>query len=137
MSNIISLMDQLIDDNFQPLNFRVSPKFISNPAVNVTEHKDKYEVSVAIPGIDSDKVKIEIRENILNFSYQHEEAKEDKESEVLRQEYSHFTFSRSIAMPKDIDTNSVKASSKKGILYITINKIPQSQPKVIKIEKHD
>jgi HSP20 family protein len=137
MSNIITLMDQLLDDSFRPLSVRGITKSSLNPALNVSEFKDHYKVSAAIPGIDSDKVKVELRENILNISYEHQDNKQDKDEEVLREEYSYYSFSRSVSLPKDIDQSSIKASSKKGMLYITINKIPESAPKVIQIEKHD
>jgi len=130
-------MDQLLDDSFHPFNVYGKRKSNYSPALNVAEYKDSYKVSVAIPGIDSDKVKVEIRDNILNISYQHEDTKKDQEEEILREEYSYFSFSRSVALPKDVDQSSVKASSKKGMLYITINKIPESKPTIIQIEKHD
>ncbi len=138
-NNLLTLMDQFFDDAIRPIGPVLSRSFGSIPAINVVEHKDRFDISLTIPGIDANKVKVELHEKVLNISYDHEEETEDKnkKGEILRQEYSYFSFSRSLALPKNVDESTISAKASKGILNITVKKLPESQPKTveIKIEK--
>ena len=133
-SNLLTLMDQFFDD-VRPLGHTISRSFSTTPALNVKEYKDRYEISLTIAGVELAKVKIELREKLLNINYIHEEEKAESEDvDILRQEYAHYSFSRSVALPKNIDENSIKAKSKNGILTIIIHKTPEAQPKNVNIE---
>jgi HSP20 family protein len=90
---------------------------------------------LSIPGLDPSKVKIELQDHTLTVSYTHEkEDKEKKKGKVIRQEYSHYSFTRSVMLPKNVDAESVTASSQKGILFIEVKKLPETKPKTIDIK---
>lgn len=129
-------MDQFFDDTFRPVGGTIVRSLGSTPALNVKEFDDTYEVSLTIPGIDPNKVKIELQQKVLNVSYEHSNESQEKDSEgdLLRQEYSHYSFSRSVALPKNVDEDGVEAKSSKGILTITIKKIPEAKPKTVSIQ---
>jgi HSP20 family protein len=129
-------MDQFFDDTFRPVGGTIVRSLGSTPALNVKEFDDRYEVSLTIPGIDPNKVKIELQQKVLNVSYEHSSESQEKDSEgdLLRQEYSHYSFSRSVALPKNVDEEGVEAKSSKGILTITIKKIPEAKPKTVSIQ---
>ncbi|MEI6728014.1 MAG: Hsp20/alpha crystallin family protein [bacterium] len=135
-NNILTLMDQFFDDTFRPVGGTIVRSLGSTPALNVKEFDDTYEVSLTIPGIDPNKVKIELQQKVLNVSYEHSNESQEKDSEgdLLRQEYSHYSFSRSVALPKNVDEDGVEAKSSKGILTITIKKIPEAKPKTVSIQ---
>ena len=42
--------------------------------------------------------------------------------------------SGSLSLPKDVDSESVKAKYTRGILHIHITKLPEAQPKTISVE---
>jgi HSP20 family protein len=105
------------------------------PALNVREYADRYEVSLAAPGIDPQKVKIELKENILTISYEDKKEQAHQEGDLIRQEYSEYiNFTRSLSLPKDVDSESIKAKYTRGILHIHITKLPEAQPKTISVE---
>ncbi len=132
MSNLQTIMDSFFDD-VRPLVYRQANS-LSLPALNVKEFDDKYEVTLTIPGIDASKIKIELVEKVLNITYNHTEEVKDEKSNLIREEYKQFSFTRSLTLPRSVDATSVKANSKNGILTILITKSPESQPKVIEIE---
>jgi HSP20 family protein len=136
-NNLLTLMDSFFDDYYPISNSQLTRSHSSSaPAINVRELADKYEISMIAPGIDPDKIKIELVERNLNISYDaSEDKKEDDENgNMIRREYRRYSFTRSIALPKNVDENSVEAECDKGILSIHINKLPESQPISISIK---
>jgi Molecular chaperone (small heat shock protein) len=133
--NLLSLIDQFFDDNVRAMTYSLGRPLAALPALNVKEYADRYEVSLAAPGIDPQKVKIELKENILTISYEDKKEQAHQEGDLLRQEYSEYiNFTRSLSLPKDVDSESIKAKYTRGILHIHITKLPEAQPKTISVE---
>jgi HSP20 family protein len=136
-NNLLTLMDQFFDD-VRPIGHSLTRSFATTPALNVKEFEDRYEISLALAGIEPNKVRIELREKILNISYTHDEEKTDTENvDILRQEFAHYSFSRTVALPKNINEDSIKAKPKNGVLTITIEKLPEAKPKVVNIDMEE
>jgi HSP20 family protein len=134
MSNLSTIMDSFLDDVRPLVNRQVT--LFGLPAVNVKEFGDKYEITMTIPGIDASKIKLEFIEKVLNISYTNEEDTQSNDGTMIREEYRTYSFARAITLAKNIDDNSVKASSKNGILTITVMKSAETHPKSINIEIH-
>jgi len=134
-NNLLSLIDQFFDDNVRAMTYSLGRPFAALPALNVKEYADRYEVSLAAPGIDPQKVKIELKENILTISYENKKEQSHQEGDLIRQEYSEYiNFTRSLSLPKNVDSESIKAKYTRGILHIHITKLPEAQPKTISVE---
>jgi len=134
-NNLLSLIDQFFDDNVRAMTYSLGRSLAALPALNVKEYADRYEVSLAAPGIDPQKVKIELKENILTISYEDKKEQAHQEGDLIRQEYSEYiNFTRSLSLPKDVDSESIKAKYTRGILHIHITKLPEAQPKTISVE---
>jgi HSP20 family protein len=134
MSNLQTIMDSFFDD-VRPMVYRQASSIIY-PAINLEEYNDKYLISITIPGIDSSKIKIELADKTINIGYLHEQKDINIESSIIREEYKHYSFSRTITLPRSVEPDSVAAIAKNGILNITISKSLESQPKIIKIEQN-
>jgi HSP20 family protein len=94
---------------------------VSNlPAVNITEQKDHYEVSLAAPGLKKDDFKIDVDGNMLSISSEKEETKEEKDKKYTRKEYSYSSFSRSFTLPEEINKEKIEASYSDGVLKISL-----------------
>ncbi|MEM1312154.1 MAG: Hsp20/alpha crystallin family protein [Patescibacteria group bacterium] len=134
-NNLLSLMDSFFDDYRPMTTSQLTRGYSSAPAINVKELDDKYEIKMVAPGIDPKNIKIELVERNLNISYKANKETEGKEEgTMLRREYQHYSFTRSIALPKNVDEESVEADSDKGILTIHIHKLPEAKPKTIEIK---
>jgi HSP20 family protein len=104
-------------------------------ALNIEEFDDRFEISLAIPGLDPNDVKVELIDQTLTVNYEHDEDKQEKKKgKLIRQEYQHYSFSRSVRLPKNINESSIHAKSTKGILTIIIEKLPESKPKQVEIK---
>jgi len=142
-NNLLTLMDQVFDGTVLPATRRISSNFFgSTPALNVKEMDDSYEISLTAPGIDISKAKIEVRGKVLNISYNDETSEssqeqktDDNSGNLLRQEFLEMvSFSRSVALPENIEKDDIKATYKKGILMVILKKKPEAKPKSIEIK---
>ncbi len=115
------------NDFFKPwnewfINDTILTRAISVPAVNITEHKSEYNVSLAVPGMKKSDFKIDIEDNMLTITSEKEENKEEKDKKFTRKEYSYSSFSRSFSLPENIRINDIEAKYEDGVLSITLPK---------------
>ena len=141
MSNLLA---NYIDNFFDDANYSSSRGLSTYgyrsgtmPAINIREYDDKYTIKLTIPGLDADDVHVEMLDNTLKISYEHEEEKNEEEGRALREEYAHYSFARSILLPNNVDKKSLKAKAKQGVLTVTIAKLPETKPERITVEKED
>jgi HSP20 family protein len=103
------------------------------PAVNIWENMQSAVITAELPGIDAEKVDIEVTGDILTLSGA-SQIEAPKEGETyLRQERDHGSFKRKIQLSFPIDSKKVEANYDKGILSITLPSLEESLPKKIKI----
>ena len=117
----------LMDDFFGKATSNGNSLF--EPAVNVIENKDVYEMQLAIPGYTKDEVKLSIENNTLTISAEYEQKEES--ASYSRREFRKTSFERSFTLPRSIDQEKVEASFENGILNI---KLPRKGDLVIKKE---
>lgn len=95
------------------------------PAVNITENKDHYTVSLAAPGLKKEDFKIDVENNLLTISSEKEERNEEENEKVSRREYSYSRFSRSFTLPEEIKQEAIEANYADGVLKI---RLPRKEP---------
>ena len=114
----------LFDDFFKPWNEwfdgGFSGRTMNMPAVNIEELKDKYQVSLAVPGMKKDDFKIDVDGNLLTISTEQEENKEEKDKRFTRREYSYSSFSRTFTLPEEIIQEKIEAKYEDGVLKIAL-----------------
>jgi HSP20 family protein len=90
------------------------------PAVNITEEKNQYELSIAVPGMKKDDFKIDVDGNMLIISSEKEENKEEKEKRYTRKEYNYSSFSRTFTLPDEVNKEKIEAKYQDGVLKIEL-----------------
>lgn len=118
-------MPIIFDDFFKPWNEwfdngNLWGRTMNVPAVNITENKENYQVSLAVPGMKKDDFKIDIDGNMLTISSEQEENKEEKDKKFTRKEYSYSSFSRSFTLPEEINKEKIEAKYEEGVLKISL-----------------
>jgi HSP20 family protein len=114
------------DDFFKPWNewFDTSGSMFGRaltvPPVNITENKDQYMVSLAVPGMKKDDFKIDVEGNMLTISSEKEESKEEKDKKFTRKEYSYSSFSRSFTLPEEVNKEKIEAKYEDGVLKLML-----------------
>ena len=106
------------------------------PALDVTERKDAYLVTVELPGVDPKDVDISFEQNVLTVrgSKASTLAAGDNEMRVYAHERVSGMFERSIRLPEFVDGDNITAQSANGLLEITIPKAQVAQPRKIEIK---
>lgn len=141
--NVFSLrdaMDRLFDESFwAPLGLIEGGRgrkgiaaFI--PRVDISETDTEVKVRADIPGIDPDKVNIEVTEDSLALSGSVEKSSEEKEENFYRMERQAGHFSREFILPSKIDPHSAEAKAKNGTITITLKKQPSEQKRKVQIK---
>jgi HSP20 family protein len=100
-------------------------KTMKMPAVNVTDNKDSYLVSLAAPGLTKEDFKIDVDGNMLTISSEKEESKEEKEVKYTRKEYSYSSFSRSFTIPEGVNKEKIDATYEGGELKLVLPKVEE------------
>ena len=92
------------------------------PAVNITERKEDYLVSLAAPGFRKEDFKIDVEGNMLTISSEKEEENEEKDEKYTRQEYSYSSFERRFTLPDEVNKDKIDAHYEDGILKLILPK---------------
>ena len=121
------LMPSIFDDFFKPWNEMLGNgglwgKARTVPAVNISENKDDYKVTMAAPGLKKSDFKIDVEGNMLVISSEKEENKDEKDERYTRKEYSFSSFRRSFTLPVDVRQEKIDASYEDGVLTLTLPK---------------
>lgn len=103
-------------------------------AIDVVKGEDKLMLRVDMPGIKPEDVKIQVEDDILTVSGEHEETDETKDENYIRRERRYGSFSRSLALPPNVDPEAITATSKHGVLEVTIPLPQEKQKKTVEIE---
>jgi HSP20 family protein len=104
------------------------------PPVDVTEKEDKFMVSVELPGLKKDDIKLSLRNNVLTISGSKKRESESKDDRFHRIERSFGTFCRTINLTSTVDASKIDADFKDGILTVNLPKVEEAKPKEISIK---
>lgn len=132
-------MPSLFNDFFRPWDewFEgggLTSRVLNVPAVNITENKDEFMVSLAIPGMKKEDFNIDIEGNMLTISSEKEESKEEKEEKYTRKEFNYSSFSRSFSLPDEVNMEKIDARYVDGVLKLSLPK--KEEAKKIATSKH-
>ena len=124
LAKLSERMPSLFDDFFRPWNEwfdgGVWGRTMKIPAVNITEQKSEYLVSLAAPGLKKEDFKIAVDGNMLTISSEKEENKEEKDEKYTRKEYNYSSFSRSFTLPEEVNQEKIDAKYEDGVLKISL-----------------
>jgi HSP20 family protein len=104
------------------------------PRMDMRDTKDGLEITVELPGIAKDDVKIAVEDDVLTVSGEKRTQKDTKEEDYRFSERTYGAFSRSIALPSSVDADKIKASMKDGILTLAAPRSAAAKTKAIEIQ---
>jgi HSP20 family protein len=105
-----------------------------SPPLDVFQDKDNVFVKCELPGMKKDDIEISLNDNTLTISGERKQEREVKEGEGCRSERFFGRFHRSITLPVAVQTNTVKAHYKDGILAVTLAKAEEAKPRQIEVQ---
>jgi HSP20 family protein len=90
------------------------------PAIDVERRDGTLIMRADMPGVKPEGISIEVEDDVLTVSGEHEEAKEEKDKHYLRRERRYGFFSRSIALPAGVDASKILAETHDGVLEVKV-----------------
>ena len=114
LGELRSRFDRMFDD------FTFGRERTWTPAIDVVRDNGNLVVRTDIPGIKPEEVKIEVEDDILTVSGEHEEHKEEKDKHYARRERRYGSFSRSMTLPPGVEAKNIKAKTHDGVVEVTI-----------------
>lgn len=129
-----SELDRLFDDFFgRRWMRRFGALSAFEPDIDIVDRDDEVVVRAALPGFKKDDVEVSVSGTTLTLSgHTSSEEKEEKGS-YYRAEIVRGSFTRTIALPAEVDDANAKAAMKDGVLELTLPKLEKSKRRTITI----
>ena len=105
------------------------------PRADLEETKTHYLVTMDLPGVSKDDVKIELHQNTLIVSGEKKSETKKSEEGYRYVERRSGSFRRTFTLPDTVDAKGVEANCHDGVLEIAIPKSEKAQPQQIKINE--
>jgi HSP20 family protein len=104
------------------------------PPMNVTQDDDNYYVRTEIPGIKPSDLTISAIRNRLSISGRREIPTEQDRVSYHRKERAEGSFSRTVTLPADVDSERIDARYADGVLALTLPKAEEAKPRQITVK---
>jgi len=126
------LLPAFFDDMFKPWKDLFDGNGIRRwtatvPAVNISEEKDAFKLSLAAPGMSKADFNVDVDGDMLTISAEKEEKKETKDEKISREEYNYSSFSRSFRLPEGVKRDGISAVYQDGVLKVSLPKKEESK----------
>ncbi len=134
MASLRQAMDRLFDERFF-VPYRLFT-FGTDEITPIDMYRTDKEVVVkaSLPGVKPEEVDISISSDCLTIKGETKAEEKIEREGYLYQEHRYGAFSRSVALPSDLQTDKTEASFENGILTLTIPKFEEVKPKPIKVK---
>ena len=103
------------------------------PALDISERKDAYLVTVELPGVEADDLEITLEDGLLTIQGERHFVNDSSEEQFHRVERSSGAFRRAITLPAHVVADEVNASMEDGVLRILVPKAEDAKPKRIQV----
>lgn len=104
------------------------------PPVDINESDKDFLITVEVPQIDKDDIKVQVQNGMLNISGERKYENEDKKAHRIERYYG--SFQRSFKLPDNVKEDKIHADHKNGVLYLSLPKSEEAKPALLDIEVH-
>lgn len=103
------------------------------PKVDVIDRDAEVLVRAEVPGVDKDDLEVSVTDHTVTIKGKTRHEEKEEKGDYYRCEISSGSFARTVALPSDVDTESVDASFKDGVLELKMPKVAMAKRRNIKI----
>jgi len=104
-----------------------------NPAMDISEAKDRYLLSVELPGLTNEDVRVTMKDHVLTVEGEKKVPMENDTDNPIYSERDYGVFKRSVHIDEDVATGDIDASFESGVLTISLPKIKERIQKDIPV----
>lgn len=103
------------------------------PRVDVFERESDLMIRTEVAGVSPDDIEVTVEGNSLTVKGGRKFKTEETKENYHRKEIFEGSFERTILLPEGVDPESVSATSKDGILEISVPKRPEVLPRKVSV----
>jgi HSP20 family protein len=104
------------------------------PAVDVVEHNDRFELRAELPGMKPEEVDVTIDGNTLSLHGERQYTDEQRQKDgYYRLERRYGKFRRTFTLPENIDAEAIAAELANGVLTLKLPKKDAVKPRKIQV----
>lgn len=139
-----SLIDRFFDDPLFDSWNTLMPGLLRNrslsntntsfPKVDVSETDTEIKVVANIPGIDPQKIEVEVSDDYLSLAGKIEKEHKEERGKIYRYEREYGEFRRAFALPARVNKDRIVAKAKNGVLTITLPKSEDERKTKVRVE---
>ena len=119
-------LDRLFDESFDRFfvpGMAQQEAAARSPALDVAESERAYTVTMDLPGVAKDEVKIAIDGRRVNVEARTDKSEERKDADrIVYRERSASSFARSFTLPGEVDQSQSSARLENGVLTLDLAK---------------
>ena len=104
------------------------------PPLDIYETKDKFVVTVELPGVEPDDVDVSVEDSTLTIRGERKLYQEVDEDSFHRVERRYGAFARSLALPQTANAEGIEASFDRGVLTVEVPKAEEAKPKRLPVK---
>lgn len=123
-------MDRMFDRLFHGFDQTLSASGWKAPLA-VWEDQGHFYVEVELAGVGREEVDVSVQERQLLISCNR---KAPENRQFIYNERPYGCFQRRLALPESVNVDAIQAEMRDGVLYITLDKAPEAQPRRIAIQ---
>ncbi len=126
----VASLSRAMDDVFAP---ELSTTWM--PPLDATESESAYIVTVDLPGIARENIKINFDRGVLSVTGTRESTTEKVNGDRFHvRERTFGTFTRSLRFARDVESAKIEAKLDNGVLTITVPKAATAVPRQIEVK---
>ncbi|HVP37893.1 MAG TPA: Hsp20/alpha crystallin family protein [Candidatus Saccharimonadales bacterium] len=118
--------------NREPVWAQSTASFL--PPVDVEETKERYAVTVELPGLEQKDVKVSVVDNSLVIRGEKQDVRQEKDVNYHRVERCFGRFERVLQLATKVDRDRISASMKNGVLRIEVPKTEEAREREIAVD---
>lgn len=130
-------MERIFDEIFEPRRRRrwwpAGEQAVIVPNVDMYDRKTEIVLKAELPGVEKEGIDLTITKDSLTLKGEIKKEEEVSEEDYYSRERTYGSFSRTITLPVEVDSENAKAAFKNGILEIVLPKKEEAKPKEIKV----
>ncbi|GJL56776.1 MAG: hypothetical protein NPIRA02_39080 [Nitrospirales bacterium] len=111
---------------------QTTPGRIFSPSVDIFENDQALTIVADMPGVQSDDVTIDLREDVLTLTGV-PSVSVPSEEEFILEEFDTGKYFRQFTLSEVIDQANIKANLNHGVLRVTLPKVGPAKPRKVQI----
>ncbi|MCU0840571.1 MAG: Hsp20/alpha crystallin family protein [Thiobacillaceae bacterium] len=104
------------------------------PKVDVIDRHDEVVVKAEVPGVDKKDLDVSVSGNTVTIKGETRHEEKEEKGDYHRCEISRGSFSRTVALPAEVDASQAKASFRDGVLELVLPKKAEARRQAVRIE---